>query len=48
VNKYLFSVDWSEDGIAWQTKEFEKYDTAKHFFHEMYSKYSPNVRMYEI
>ena len=38
----LFTVEWSSDGFIWESKQFEKYDTAKHFYEIMSIKYEPN------
>ena len=48
MKKNLFTVEWSPDGFIWESKHFEKYDTAKHFYEIMSIKYEPNIRIYEI
>lgn len=48
MTRNQFTVEWSVDGFIWESKQFEKYDTASHFYEIMSIKYEPNVRMYEI
>ena len=44
----LFTVEWSSNGFIWESKQFENYDTAMHFYEIMSIKYEPDVRIYEI
>lgn len=44
-----FTVFWIPDGIVWQSKNFETYDTAYYFYKEMVEQYGENnVNIYEI
>lgn len=45
--KFYFVVEYSKDGIFWNSKEFVDYDTAQKFI-KMMQNYFDHTRMYEV